>query len=104
MANASSGRWNAFRRLRRKDVALMKKLMVPAIPLVIPVGSGRIIAGNIMLRMLERFVFNDSLLAAVVTTFAADGVVDVPCAAIGAKSERGSYGLVVSATFSGAGF
>ncbi len=52
---------------------------------------------------LERSVFNDSLFAAIVATFAAHGVIDVPCAAVGAKGKSGSYSHVVSTTLGGAG-
>ena len=45
-----------------------------------------------------------SLTAAVVAAFAANGVVDVPVAAVGAKSQCGFYSLVVGATLCGAGF
>ena len=44
-------------------------------------------------------VFLDCDASAIVTTFAAHCVIDVPCAAVGAKSESGSYCLVVSSTF-----
>ncbi len=54
-------------------------------------------------RKLEGCVFNDSLLAAVVAAFTAYGVVDVPCAAVGAKSEGGGHSLIVGAALCGAG-
>lgn len=64
----------------------------------------RIIAECIMLRkVLEGFVLDDSLFAAIVATFAAYGVVDVPGAAVGAKCKCGGYCLVVCATFGGTG-
>ena len=48
-------------------------------------------------------IFLDSDFTAIVATFAAYGVVDVPGAAVGAKSQSGSYSLVVGATFGGTG-
>lgn len=53
--------------------------------------------------LLDGFVFYDSLFAAIVATFAAYGVVDVPGAAVGAKCKCGGYCLVVCATFGGTG-
>ena len=43
----------------------------------------------------------DGELTAVVATSGAYGVVDVPCAAVGADSERGGYGLVVRSALEG---
>lgn len=53
--------------------------------------------------MSDGFVFDDGLFAAIVATFAAYGVVDVPGAAVGAKCKGGGYCLVVGTTFGGAG-
>lgn len=50
----------------------------------------------------ESFGFNDGLFAAVVTTFTTNGVIDVPSAAVGAESQSGGNGLVVSSAFSSA--
>ena len=52
---------------------------------------------------LQSFVFYDGLLATIVATFATHGVVDVPCAAVGADSDGRSYSFVVCATLCGAG-
>ena len=49
------------------------------------------------------FVHDDGLLATVVATFATDSVVDVPGAAVGAKSQSRSYSLVVSSALGCAG-
>ena len=46
----------------------------------------------------ESLVLNDSLFAAIVTTFAAHGVIDVPGATVGAECQGGSDSLVVSTT------
>ncbi len=49
------------------------------------------------------FSFLDHEFAAIVATFAAYGVVDVPCAAVGADCECGDECFVMSATFSRTG-
>ena len=49
------------------------------------------------------FVFLDGDFAAVVAAFATNGVIDVPCAAVGADSQCGGYGFVVCSAFSSAG-
>ncbi len=54
-------------------------------------------------QLSDGLVFDDGLLAAIVATFAAYGVVDVPSTAVGAKCKGGGYCFVVCATFSGAG-
>lgn len=54
--------------------------------------------------LLSHFVFNDSQLAAIVTTSGAYRVVDVPCATVGANGQRRSYSLVVSSTLQCSGF
>ena len=52
---------------------------------------------------LECGFFHDSLLSAVVAAFAADGVVNRPCSAVGAQCQGGSNGFVVGATFCSTG-
>ena len=70
------------------------------------VGAGRAVARALrgVCRGSKSGVLYDSLTAAVVAAFAANGVVDVPVAAVGAKSQCGFYSLVVGATLCGAGF
>lgn len=48
-------------------------------------------------------LLDNCLTAAVITAFAANGVVDVPVATVGAKCQRGFYGYVVGAALGGAG-
>lgn len=59
--------------------------------------------GSVGRLCLDSLVFDDGLLAAVVTALAANGVVDVPCTAVGAKSQSGSNCLVVCTTLCSAG-
>lgn len=54
-------------------------------------------------KLLGHFVLDDSELATIVTAGGAYGVIDVESTAVGALGERGSYGLVMSATLEGAG-
>ncbi len=50
-----------------------------------------------------RFGFLNNYVAAIEATFAANTVVDVPCAAVGANSDSGHFGYVMGATFGGTG-
>lgn len=50
------------------------------------------------------FGFFDGDFAAVVAAFATNGVIDVPCAAVGADSQCGGYGFVMCSAFCSAGF
>lgn len=45
--------------------------------------------------VLESLFFNDGLFAAIVAAFTTYGVINVPCAAVGAVCECGSYCMVV---------
>ena len=61
-------------------------------------------ADSVVSSLFSHFFFYDGQFPAIVSASGANGVIDMPCAAVGAYSQCGGYSLIVGSAFEGSRF